>query len=166
MLYSLHHQRHEVVCSACAFSDGRKQRLHFRVIAAGAEPGQFFGLELADAVVDPENLGIGFLFDNEFIYAHDDLLVALNFLLVLISAPCDLVLDEALFDGAYGAAHGVYLMHELPGAFFHFFGEGFHIVGAGQRVYRIGDAAFVPDDLLRSQGDAGGGFGREEMASS
>ena len=47
----------------------------------------------------------------------------------------------------------------IAGAALDFVGERFDEIRAAERIGGVGDAGFVRDDLLRAQGDRGGGFG-------
>ncbi|MCY1559829.1 hypothetical protein D9M68_969030 [compost metagenome] len=102
----------------------------------------------SDAVVDTEYISIRLLLYYKFIYSYDHLFAILNFFLVLISTACNFILDEPLFNGAYGTSHRIDLFYELPCFCFHFFGKAFHIKRTSQRVNRICDAAFITYDLL------------------
>ncbi len=54
------------------------------------------------------------------------------------------------------AAHVPDALHFLQDLFFHFLGQGFDEVGAGQGVDRIAQPDFVHEDLQRPQGEQGG----------
>ncbi len=53
------------------------------------------------------------------------------------------------------------LLNQFPGLFFHFIGEGLHIVGAGKRIHCIGETAFESHDLLCAKRDARSFFCRQ-----
>ena len=91
---------------------------------------------------------------GEAVDAHHDALSRLDLALHPVGGVLDLALLVARLDGRDGATHGVDLVEVALRGGLQLVGQRLDVVGAGQRVGRVGDAALVGDDLLGAQGEA------------
>lgn len=150
--------RQDVLVAAGRPFQRAQQGAHLLGIAPGApsrQPRALLGfdcrvhLELCDA-------GVGSVVRDKRIDADDQALLGFHLALVAIGGLGDLGLHPATFDCFHRAAHCVNLFNQRAGALLDFVGEVFDGVGPAERIYSIGDAALVSDDLLRAQRSAGG----------
>ena len=91
--------------------------------------------------------------------ADDDVLARAVALVVAEGGLLDLALDER--DRLDRAAHLVDLLDQRPGAALDVGGQRLDVVGAGERVDRVGGAGLVGEDLLGAQRDLGGALARQ-----
>src|SRR5262249_9006477 len=135
--------------------EGFQAALDFLVVAAGAQGLELFGLVAANALIDVEDFRL-FLFDVEVVGAYDDLFVGFDGALVLVRGFGNLFLRIAVLDGAHHAAESVKFLEVVERALFHIDRQLFEEVGSAEGIDGLRDAGFVGNDLLRTQGDAGG----------
>src|SRR5690606_34396231 len=111
-------------------------------------------------LADPEDLDVAVLVAlREGVAADDDALVRLDLVLLPLRAPGDLPLEVAQLDAAHHAADAVHLGEDLLRLALEPVGERLDVVGAGERVDRVGDAGLVREDLLGAERDADGLLG-------
>ena len=84
----------------------------------------------------------------ETVHAHYHNFTIFHGLLEGISGVLDLILDIVLLYRRQRSAQGIDSFDILAGLAFNFIGEFFYGVTATHRIRRMGDAAFVRDDLL------------------
>ena len=131
-----------------------------RRIAFGAKSLQARDLGAFDFRVDAENGNAAVVvFFDEVVHADDDLFFGFDGALKFVSRFLNFSLDEAGFNRAKHAAHGIDFGDVFFRATFNFIGEGFDSVGAADGIDGVGDAGFAGDDLLGAEGDKGGVFG-------
>ena len=91
----------------------------------------------------------------------DDLVAGVDRPLDAVGGLLDLALLEAALDGGQRAAEGLDLVEIGPGGRLELVRQALDVVGAGQRVGRLGHAGLVGQDLLGPQGQPGGLLGRQ-----
>src|SRR6267378_3357554 len=128
-------------------------------VTLGTESVEASDLRALDIDVDTERGNGTRFFRHEVVHSYDDLFFFLDGTLEFVSRFLDFTLDKASFDGAQHSAHLVDLRQISRRERFDFVGEGFDGVGAGDGVDSVGDAGFVGEDLLGSEGDERGVFG-------
>ena len=105
----------------------------------------------------------GSLFHDEIVHADDDLFLSLDRLLILVRRILNFALRKSLLDRRDHSAHRVEPLEVFPAAFFHIERQALDEIRAAQRIDRVRDAAFVGDDLLRSQRDSRRVLGRQRQ---
>ena len=98
---------------------------------------------------------------TEPVHADDDLVAVLDRPLDAIGRLLDLALLEPALDGGERSAHRLDLVEVGPRRRLELVRQALDVVGAGERVGRLGDAGLVGDDLLGPEGEAGGVLGRQ-----
>jgi len=98
---------------------------------------------------------------NEFVNAHYDFFVALHCLLVCISRVLNFSLWKAFLNGSHHTPHRIESVEVFPAASLHVQRQPLEKVGTSERIGRIRNTGFVRDDLLRSQSEPRGMFGRK-----
>ena len=93
---------------------------------------------------------------SELVDADDDAFAGFDGALEPVGGFLDLTLDEAGFDRGDGAAELIDPFDQRPGVLLELGGERFEVVGAAERVGRVGRAGLVHQDLLSSQCDRRG----------
>ena len=91
----------------------------------------------------------------------DDLVARLDRPLDAVGRLLDLALLEAALDRRERAAHRLDLVEVRPGGGLELVGQALDVVGARQRVGRLGHAGLVGEDLLGPQRQPGGLLGRQ-----
>ena len=86
---------------------------------------------------------------------------SLHLPLVAVGGVLDLALHKALLDGLYRAPQLVDAPYVVPGLLLDRVRKRLDVVGAGQRVGRVRQAALARQDLLGPEGDARAPLGRE-----
>src|SRR5215470_8872240 len=152
---------HQVAVGARRRLDLLQCRLGAGIVAPGAQFPQALHLQAFDFGIDAKNGNRGRLVNAVTIYPHHHLLPRLDLLLVFVSRLLNLSLHVPHLNGALDATHGVDLRQVIFSSLLDFTGQLLDVVGPAQRVHRIGDPALESDDLLRAQGQGGGGVSRE-----
>src|SRR5215211_9541956 len=134
-----------------------------RVVPDLLELRETFLLPLTDGLVDGVKFHIGVLGAARGIAvdADDDTFISLDLALVTVGGVLDLTLHKALLDGLYRAPHLVDATYVGPGCLFDGVGKRLDVVGTGERVCRLCQAALARKDLLGSESDARAPFRRE-----
>jgi len=88
----------------------------------------------------------------EAVDPHDDPLLGFDGALVSVGALVDLGDLESTVEGAQSAAHLVDTPDVIRGLAFQAVGQIFYVVGARQRVHRVGNARLVGEHLLGPEG--------------
>src|SRR5215211_2989650 len=134
-----------------------------RVVPALLELREPFLLPLADGLVDGVKLHGGAVGPARGVAvdASDDTFISLDLPLVAVGGVFDLKLHKALLDGIHRASHLVDTPYVGPGCFLDCISQRLDVVGAGERVRRVCQAALARQDLLGSEGDARAPLRRE-----
>ena len=90
----------------------------------------------------------GLIFFDEAVHADDDCVTTFNIELCLVGSVLNLALWISFFDGGHHAAHPVDDLDVLKGRFASRVGHMFDGVAAREGVDKVGDSAFLRDDLL------------------
>ena len=130
-----------------------------RRIAAGAQRFHARHLRAFDFWIDAQGGNRALFFRLVAVHADNDLLVALDRLLIIVRGFLNFLLHVSRFDGAQHAAHGVDSRNIFLRARFDFIGELFDGVRSRHGIDGIRHAGFVGDDLLRAQREQRGLLG-------
>jgi len=141
--------RHEVIRSFCRSFERAEGIFDGFFAATRPHCRQRFLLGNLYRFLDLEKLRLRLVLDGELVDADDDQIVGLDRPLVGISGILNFLLLEPAGDSFNRAAKLVDLLDILESRFFDLVGERFDKETAGKRVYGIGSARLVCDDLLR-----------------
>src|SRR5207248_3616502 len=120
---------------------------------------EFFTLPIFRGLVDPEGIGQGRRSLLRITIDSDHYRLARFYpFLIFVTGPRDFALRKASFDGGNHAAHLVDGADVIARAAFEIEREAFEKIAASERVGHGGDAAFISDHLLSTQGERGGVF--------
>src|SRR6185312_4502357 len=159
VLERLADRRQQVLAAARGGAQLLEAAVHEHLIAVRLERLQAVDLLALGLRVDAQQVGHLERFVDEAVDADDDVLLGLVALLVPPGGLLDLVLDER--DRVDRAAQLVHLRDQLGGALLDLGRQRLDVVGARERVDRVGRARLVADDLLRAQRDLGGALRRQ-----
>ncbi len=139
------------------------QRAVYRTLVApgavGVEPGEIaFQLLAIGPLQHRWQRAAGTVVDV-FIDPHHNLLLGLDLLLEFEGGLADHLLHEATLHRRVHAALGIDGLDHGEDLFFHFVGEGFHVVRAAEGIDHVVQSRLFTEDVLGCHGDARGGFG-------
>src|SRR5208283_617017 len=116
-----------------------------------------------DRGVDLEDIAGWFAAGYEIVDADDRALFELNLALIDERGVLDLALRIAALDRGHRATEVVDFAQVLEGLFLQFLAQRLEVVGAAQRIDRVGDAGFVGDHLLRAEREQRRRFARQRQ---
>ena len=149
----IQHRRHQVLVVARRLTQPCQHLLDGRAVPASLQVGEPLFLRRSGFLSDPENLHRHLVALDEVVHADDDPPPRVHLLLEAARRVGDLSLEVPRLDPRDDASQGVDLLEDRLRLLLHLVGQALHVVGAGERVDRVGHAGLVGEDLLGAEGD-------------
>ncbi len=148
---SVNNQWHQILIRLCTFLQCNECPAPRLLSPFASQFRECFRLLPAERWIHPEQFRLRFVVQLEFIHANDDLVSAFDGHLRVVRSLVNLLLQVSLFNCSHGTAEFIDVVDVRPCAFLNRVGERLDVVAARQRIYRIGDSAFVRKNLLCPQ---------------